>query len=91
MVRCSEVQESPGGKILDKVRTNLTLEVTRPQPLLASRSGELMGVITGGLLALITSIILAIWKEKKRLQGSGGPLQTSSQPWRQARTRRRYG
>ena len=85
------MQESPGGKILDKVRTNLMLEVTRPQPLLASRSGELLGVITGGLLALITSIILAIWKEKKRLQGLGGPLQTSSQPRRQARTRRRYG
>ena len=76
VVRCSGVQESPGGKILYKVSTNFTLEVTRPQPLLASRSGQLMGVITGGLLALvlvisILGVTLAVWKKKKRLGGSG--------------------
>ena len=75
VVRCSGVQESPGGQVLYKVTTNLSLEVTMPQPLLASRSGQIMGVITGGLLALvlvisILGVTLAIWKKKKRLGGS---------------------
>ena len=75
VVRCSGVQESPGGQVLYKVTTNLTLEVTKPQPLLASRSGQIMGVITGGLLAIvlvvsILGVTLAVWKKKKRLGGS---------------------
>ena len=76
VVRCSTVQETPGGQILYKVSTNLSLEVTKPQPLLASRSGQIMGVITGGLLALvlvisILGVTLAVWKKKKRLGVSG--------------------
>ena len=75
VIRCSAVQEAPGGEVMYKVTTNLTLEVTRPQPLLASRSGQIMGVITGGLLALvlvisILGVTLAVWKKKKRLGGS---------------------
>ena len=75
VIRCSAVQEAPGGEVMYKVTTNLTLEVTRPQPLLASRSGQIMGAITGGLLALvlvisILGVTLAVWKKKKRLGGS---------------------
>ena len=71
IVRCSSVQTSPLGDILYKESTNLTLHVTQPAPLLATRSSH-VGILTGGLLAVvlvifIISILVFVCKKKKRI------------------------
>ena len=74
IIKCSTVQTTESGQILYKVTSNLTLHVTKPAPLLATRSSH-VGILTGGLLALIlviiiVSVMIFVCKKKKRINSS---------------------
>ena len=69
-MRCSSVQ-SHQGQILYSASRNLTLRVSRPAPLLATRASH-VGIITGGLLAVLLVLLtvglsLLVFKKKKRV------------------------
>merc|ERR1719232_1170968 len=74
IIKCSTVQTTESGQILYKVTSNLTLHVTKPAPLLATRSSH-VGILTGGLLALIlviiiVSVMIFVCQKKKRINSS---------------------
>ena len=89
-VRCSAVQ-SHKGEILYSTSRNLTLLVSHPAPLLATRASH-VGIITGGLLALLLVLLtvgvsVLFFKNKKRVRSSQesvdqmGPVKEVEQIW----------
>ena len=90
-IRCSSVQ-SHNGEILYSSSRNLTLLVSHPAPLLATRASH-VGIITGGLLAILLVLLtvgvsVLFFKNKKRVVSSqetvaklGPPAKEVEQIW----------